>query len=64
MQSLEYLGYVIGGRKLRINLMNMEVIIKYLNPTSVTKFSIFDGWYSTFKSLQHLFLLSLHYSLS
>ena len=51
MQSLEYLGYVISGRKLRINLMNMEVIIKYLNPTSVTKFSIFDGWYSIFKSL-------------
>ena len=42
MQSLEYLGYVIGGRKLRIDLMNMEVTIKYLNPTSVTKFTIFD----------------------
>jgi len=48
-QSLVYLGYVIGGGggELKIDLVNMEVIIKWPTPTNVTKIKSFMGeiWY-------------------
>jgi hypothetical protein len=38
-----YLGYVIGGEGLKINLANMEMIMKWPFPTNVTKFRSFFG---------------------
>jgi hypothetical protein len=40
-QYLVYLGYVIGGGELKIDLAKMEAIMKWLVPTNVTKVSIF-----------------------
>jgi hypothetical protein len=40
-QSLVYLGYVIGGGELKIDLINMEAIMKWPFPTTVTKVRIF-----------------------
>jgi hypothetical protein len=38
-----YLGYVIGGGELKIDAMNMEVIIKWLTHTNVARFRSFMG---------------------
>jgi hypothetical protein len=38
-----YLGYVINGGKLQINLAKMKFVIKLLDHTKVTKFRIFYG---------------------
>jgi hypothetical protein len=38
-----YLGYVIGGRELKIDPANMEAIMKWPVPTVVTKVRIFLG---------------------
>ena len=38
-----YLGYVIGGGKLKIEPINMEAIIKWPVPTNATEFRMFVG---------------------
>jgi hypothetical protein len=37
-----YLGYVIGGGELKIDLVKMEAIFKWPIPANVTEFRIFD----------------------
>jgi hypothetical protein len=41
--SLLYIGYVIGGVKLKIDLSNMEAIMKWLVPINCTKVWSFVG---------------------
>jgi len=38
-----YLGYVIGGGDLNIDIMNMEAIMKWLVPPNVLEFRSFVG---------------------
>ena len=42
-QSLVYFGYVICRGKLKINPINMEAIITWLDPTNVIEVRIFVG---------------------
>ena len=42
-KSLVYLGYVIGGDELEIDLAKMEAIMKWHVPTNVTEVRSFSG---------------------
>jgi hypothetical protein len=42
-QSLIYLGYVINGGEIKLDLGNMEAIMKWLVPTIFTKVRSFIG---------------------
>jgi hypothetical protein len=42
-QTLVYLGHVIGGGELKIDLAKMEDIMKWLVPTNVIEVRIFLG---------------------
>jgi hypothetical protein len=41
--ALVYLGYVISGGKLKVDLTKMEAIMKWLVPTTITEVKSFIG---------------------